>query len=61
MVDSTSSNGAFSIAKQARLLMDSGLYDPEALYCYLINVYKGRYQAVRKAIHIAKSSIHKEI
>lgn len=52
---------ADSIAKEVRSLMDGGLYDPEALYTYLIQIYKGRYQAVRKAIHIAKSGIHKEV
>lgn len=50
-----------SLAQQVRLLMDSGVYSPEAIYLYLSQLHKGRYQAIRKAIHIAKSGIHKEV
>lgn len=45
---------------EARELMASGVYCPEELFERLYRGRRVNYPAVRKAVHLAKSSIYKE-
>jgi hypothetical protein len=51
-----------TLANQIRHFMDLGVYDPDELYNLMKQVHPSRhYASIRKAIHLAKSAIYKEI